>query len=303
MVVGPTAVGKSMVAYRLAEWLRTEVLSVDSRKMYKELKIGVARPSEEMLARIRHHFIGHYTIREEVSAGRFREDATQCLQKRFKVHAQIIGAGGSGFYVQALCDGLPALPVIPSALRKKWRDIAKKGGRRALVQFLEEKDPHYLHSADRFNTQRLVHAAEVIEASGRQYSDFLVEKKAPPPFSTLSIGLHVEKKCLHQMIDARVDRMMDEGLLQEIHALSSLRTCNLLWNTIGYKEFFAHLEGKISLQAAIALFKQHTKQYAKRQHTWFKKDGKIRWFHPEALPEMQRYLKEKITNKSYVSSY
>ena len=170
MVVGATSVGKSKVACALARWLRTEILSVDSRKMYRGLNIGVARPPQEVLASIPHHFIGHYPLGDEVSAGRFQRDAHALLQALFARHQHVVGAGGSGFYLQALCGGLPTtLPAVPKACRDKWRGFAKKEGREGLLAFLGDRDPAYVARADVFNTQRLVRAAEIIDTTGRTY--------------------------------------------------------------------------------------------------------------------------------------
>ena len=293
-VVGPTAVGKSRMAYKLAQWLGTEIISVDSRKMYKELNLGVARPCPEMLLRVKHHFIGHYSIQEEVSAGRFQEEARAVLQKAFAVYSHVIGVGGSGFYMQALCEGLAAMPSIPETVREKWRRLAQEGKRERLMDFLRERDPSYVSTADTQNLHRLARAAEVIEVSGRPYSSSPGSHKTPT-FRTITVGLRMEKEALHKTIDDRVDDMMGRGLLQEVKALATLPECSLLWSTIGYKEFLGHLAGSYSLDEAVSLFKQNTKKYAKRQYTWFGRNKATRWFEAHDIQGIKTYLREKLT--------
>lgn len=276
LIAGPTAVGKTAAAISLAKQFHTEIISADSRQCYREMNIGVARPSPEELLAIPHHFIASHTIHEEVNAGVFETYALEKAETLFKEHPIVVLTGGTGLYIKAFCDGIDEMPAIPSEIRKRIILSYEEKGLGWLQEQLMEKDPLFWKTAEQQNPQRLMRALEFVEAVGQSITLFRSGKKVERPFQVIKIGLEMQRDLLNTRINQRVDMMMQSGLLEETKQLFPLRQLNAL-QTVGYQELFDHLEDKTDLNRAIELIKQHTRQYAKRQMTWFKKDSSIHW--------------------------
>ena len=280
VVVGPTAVGKTAMAIRLAQHYGTEIISADSRQFYKELKIGVAAPSDAELAAATHHFIGHLSIYDYYNVSRFEKDALQKIQSLFENHDVVVMTGGSGLYIDAVCNGIDELPDPPPELRTELKTLLQKEGVEALQKLLQTHDPEYYRTVDTKNPARLLRALEICMTAGQPYSSLRAQKLEKRPFEVIYIGLHCERALLNERIHQRVDEMIAAGLLDEVEQLFPMRHLNAL-NTVGYKELFAWKEGKISFEQAVEDIKTNTRRYAKRQMTWFRKNQEIRWFLPE----------------------
>jgi len=270
VIVGPTASGKTKLAIELATHFRTEILSADSRQVYKELNIGTAKPDKAERQGIPHHFIDHVSIHDSYNAGIYGREANEVLENLFKNNPVAVMAGGTGLFVKAALDGLDDLPQADEELRQQLQKQLESKGIIVLADQLKILDPVYAASADLSNPQRLIRALEVCLISGKPFSSFAQNKKAERPYDIVYIGLDLPRPLLYQRINERVDKMMEQGFLDEAKTLLSYKDINAL-QTVGYKELFAHLEGKYSLEKAIDLIKQHTRNYAKRQMTWFRK--------------------------------
>jgi tRNA dimethylallyltransferase len=294
IIVGPTAAGKTSVAIELAKHFKTEIISADSRQCFKELKIGVARPSEEELQTVKHHFIASHSVYENVNAGTFEDFALQKANELFQTHDIVIMAGGTGLYIKAFCEGLDEIPKVPGEIRKAIILNYEKYGLDWLQREVEEKDPQYYTVGEIKNPQRLMRALEVVEATGRSILEFRKnmsdpaqrEKKEKMDFNIIKIGLELSKEELYRNINARVNKMIKAGLAKEVKKLLPYKDLNAL-QTVGYSEVFDYLGGKISPDEAIELIKRNTRQYAKRQLTWFRKDKEIKWYTPEEIEKMK----------------
>jgi tRNA dimethylallyltransferase len=282
IITGPTAVGKTSFAIDLATALQTEIISADSRQCYREMRIGVARPSEAELAAVPHHFIANASVTEELNAGYFEQFALDAAEKIFEKHPVIVMVGGTGLYIKAFCDGMDPMPVIPEPVRKWVTESYANKGLIWLQKELEHKDPAFWEVAERQNPQRLMRALEVFYATGKSIMVYRTAKKKQRDFQTIKIGLELPKEVLHQRIYRRVDLMMEEGLLAEVESLVAYRNYHSL-QTVGYRELFDYIDGTYSLEEAVNNIKTNTRHYAKRQMTWFKKDGKIRWYAADAI--------------------
>ena len=271
-VVGPTAGGKTAHAIQLAQQLQTQIVSFDSRQFYKELNIGVARPSTDELAQANHHFIASHSIHEPVSAGKFAEQAWPLLLNLLEQKDDIVLVGGSGLFLKVLLDGLDPLPQ-DEQMRSSLNQLLEENGIEELQRELQFKDPEYARQVDLQNPHRLIRALEVIRLSGKKFSELRTQNKKSLPFEIEYHYVLPEKEILHQRIDQRVDIMMEQGLMEEADSMYSLKDIQPL-NTVGYKELFEHKEGLHTLSEAIEWIKIHTKQYAKRQITWFNKELK-----------------------------
>ena len=289
IITGPTASGKTTVAIQLAKHFQTEIISADSRQCYKELDIGVARPSPEELQQVKHHFIASHSIKEEITAAGFEKFALEKTKELFRKHDIVVIVGGTGLYIKAFCEGLDEIPEADPAIRQRIIDNYGEKGMEWLQQEIREKDPAFYEAGEIKNPQRVMRALEVVESTGRSILDFRKGKKVKRPFNIIKIGLELPKEELSRNIDARVDGMIKKGLLQEVKALIHCRDMNAL-QTVGYTEIFGHLDGKISLEKAIEDIKTHTRQYAKRQLTWFRKDKDIKWFKPGELEDILSYV-------------
>jgi len=274
--MGPTAVGKTSVAIEMAKYFKTEIISADSRQCFKELNIGVARPSEKELQIIKHYFIASHSIRDDVNAGSFEQYSLQKVNEIFQEHNVAVMVGGTGLYIKAFCEGMDEMPSVTAETRKSIISDYEKHGLKWLQAEIQKKDPAFYNTGEIQNPQRLMRALEVVEATGQSILTFRKGKKQERDFNIVKIGLEISKEELHRNINVRVDGMMAAGLLEEVERLLPYKDLNAL-QTVGYAEMFDHLEGKISLQDAAELVRKNTRQYAKRQMTWFKKDKDIHW--------------------------
>jgi tRNA dimethylallyltransferase len=279
IITGPTAAGKTAVALSLAKHFHTEIISADSRQCFKELSIGVARPSEKELKEVPHHFIASHSIKEDINAARFEQYALQKVDQLFEKHDMVVMVGGTGLYIKAFCEGLDEIPAIDGSIRETIINSYQAKGMKWLQDEVKKKDPRFFSAGEIQNPQRMMRALEVISSTGQSILDFRKKEKATRGFNSIKIGLELPKEELHQNINVRVEKMIGQGLIEEVKQLIPFRNLNAL-QTVGYAEIFEFLEGKTSLENAIEEIKKNTRQYAKRQMTWFKKDKDIQWFNP-----------------------
>ena len=276
-VVGPTAIGKTALAIKIARHFKTEIISADSRQFFKEMCIGTAVPSEAELKAAKHHFIQHISVEEDYSVGDFERDAIKKLKQIFKQNNFAVMAGGSGLYVKAVTEGLDYFPDVDPKVREQLNEELLKNGIFGLQQKLQELDPVYYSEVDKENPHRIIRALEVCLQSEKPYSSFRNQQKTPRTFHPIFVGLTAEREIIYERINRRVDIMMKEGLLEEAKKLYPKRGLNAL-NTVGYKELFQFLEGNFTLEEAVSEIKKNTRRFAKRQLTWFRKQPDIKWF-------------------------
>ncbi|HEY5969728.1 MAG TPA: tRNA (adenosine(37)-N6)-dimethylallyltransferase MiaA, partial [Chitinophagaceae bacterium] len=270
-----------------------EIISADSRQCFKELKIGVARPSDEELKEIPHYFIASYSIKENINAAFFEQFALQKKEELFKTHDIIIMVGGTGLYIKAFCEGLDEIPPIDEAIRKDIIKNYELHGLPWLQEQVKTKDPEFYKVGEIQNPQRSMRALEVIESTGKSILAFRKNKKAERPFNIIKIGLELPKEELHANINSRVDKMLQDGLVEEVSSLKDFRDVNAL-QTVGYSEIYEHLDGRMSLVTAVEEIKKNTRQYAKRQMTWFKKDKEINWVNANQTGEIFRMVQKLV---------
>jgi len=276
IVAGPTAVGKTALAIQLAQYFKTEIISADSRQCYREMNIGVAKPSLAELQKIKHHFIDSHSITDEVNAVVFEQYAMNAVESIFTNNPVAVMVGGTGLYLKTFCEGMDIMPAIDPALRNLIMTQYEEKGLEWLQIQVQEKDPAFWEIAEQANPQRLMRALEMVLQTGVSITGFRQQKKQERPFRIVKLGLELPREALYERINRRVEDMMKQGLLAEVESLLAFRKLNAL-QTVGYKEIFEHLDGKITLDAAVENIKKHTRHYAKRQMTWFKKDTEICW--------------------------
>jgi tRNA dimethylallyltransferase len=289
VVVGPTAVGKTSLAIQLAKHYDSVILSVDSRQFYKELSIGTAKPTEEQLNLVPHYFINNKSVTQLYGAGHFEKDVTELLNELFEEHELIFMVGGSGLYINAVLYGVDEFAEVPIQVREKLNnEFAEKG-----IEFLQEKlkivDADYYKKVDLNNVQRVIRALEVFEQTGLPYSSFLEKDKPKKDFTAIKLLINLPRENLYQQINTRVDDMMKRGLLDEAKSFYDLRHFNAL-KTVGYKEIYSYLDGEHDLKTAIEKIKQHTRNYAKRQLTWFKNQDEYEEFSPNDIEKIKAYI-------------
>ena len=279
VVVGPTGSGKTDLAVALARHFQTEIISTDSRQFYRGMPIGTAQPTAEQLAAVPHHFIADRLPEEELSAGGYEREALERLESLFEHHDVVVAVGGSGLYIDALCDGFDELPCDTAEIRAELMERLANEGLESLVEELRERDEAYWQVVDRHNPARVVRALEVCIASGKPYSEQRTATKRERPFRVVKIGVMWEREALYERINRRVDMMIGEGLEAEARSVYHLRHLSSL-QTVGYREFFDYFDGKTSYEEAVELIKRNTRRYAKRQMTWFRRDSSIYWLPP-----------------------
>jgi tRNA dimethylallyltransferase len=290
-ILGPTAIGKTSLSLKLANYLSTEIVSADSRQFYKEMNIGTAVPTADELKQAKHYFIQHISVTDDYNVGKFEEETINLLTEIFKTHSKAILVGGSGLYQKAVTEGLNSFPDIPSNIREKYNTILNHNGIKELQNLLKEKDPESYNSIEISNPRRLTRALEVVDVSGKSFSYFQNQKKKKREFDVVKIGLEAPRKVIYDRIEQRVDLMIEQGLIEEAKQLHPFKQHNAL-QTVGYKELFAHFDGEVSLDQAISEIKKNTRRFAKRQLTWFKKDKDIHWLHYEtSLEELLVHIK------------
>ncbi|MCU7548954.1 tRNA (adenosine(37)-N6)-dimethylallyltransferase MiaA [Chitinophagaceae bacterium LB-8] len=289
IIAGPTAVGKTSVAISVAKQLGTEIISADSRQCYKEMNIGVARPSEEELAEVKHHFIASHSVHQNVNAATFEQYALEKCKEIFSKYDVTVMVGGTGLYIKAFCDGLDEMPDIPIQVRNEINDQYRQHGLTWLQEQVQNLDEEFYLKADIQNPHRLIRALEVKKATGRSILDYRKGAKATRDFKIEKIALELPKELLHQNINNRVDHMMEIGLLEEVQSLLPYQQLNAL-QTVGYKELFTYFSGEITLSEAVEDIKKNTRQYAKRQMTWFRKDKEYQWLDPRDVDTICKLL-------------
>ena len=293
IIVGPTASGKTSVAIELARHFKTEIISADSRQCFKELSIGVARPLEKELQTIRHHFIASHSIHDNINAGTFAQYALEQANKLFTTHDVVIMTGGTGLYIKAFCEGIDAIPTVPVEIRQTIISKYAEEGLEWLQKEIQQKDAAFYKSGEIKNPHRLMRALEVVETTGKSILEFREGRKDERNFNIVKIGLELPKEKLHRNINERGDKMIEDGLIEEAKQLVTYKGLNAL-QTVGYSEIFDYLNGKITVEEAIELIKKNTRQYAKRQMTWFKRDNEIKWFAPDEIGKMKGHLNDAL---------
>ena len=293
VIAGPTAVGKTAVAIDLALLYNTSVISADSRQCYREMSIGVARPSEEELTQVPHYFIATHSIADEITAAGYEEYALQQTAELFAANEIVIVAGGTGLYIKAFCEGLDNVPAAPAGIRERIISQYELNGIEWLKEQLRDKDPVFAEKGEMKNPHRMMRALEVIEATGQSVLSFRTGKTVQRDFNIIKIGLELPREELYERINARVGDMMNAGLLDEVKKLFPFRQLNAL-QTVGYTELFGYLDQHVTLERAVELIRQNTRRYAKRQMTWFKKDAEFTWFHPRQLDEIRSYIASRL---------
>jgi tRNA dimethylallyltransferase len=288
-IIGPTAIGKTALGIQLAEYFKTEIISADSRQMYRELKIGTALPTDDQLRRVKHHFIGNLSVCDYYNASMFEVEVLELLKKQFHNNPLLLLIGGSTLYINAVFHGIDDLPTVDPQLRNDLQFQYKTHGIEYLRLKLKLLDPEYYQRVDLKNPNRLLKAIEISLMTGKPYSSFLTAPTKKRDFNIIKIGLNSERKALFERINTRVDEMLEQGLLDEVKLLQPYRHFNSL-NTVGYKELFAYLDNKIPYIEAIDLIKQNTRKYAKRQITWFNRDAEITWFEPSQKTEILDFI-------------
>ena len=291
VIVGPTAVGKTAAAISVAEKLGTEIISADSRQVFKELNIGTAKPSPEELKKIPHHFIANKSIHEDYDAGQYSRDARALMYQLFEKYDRLVMVGGSGLYVKAALEGFDEMPEVPDGLRKKISEEYQALGLGWLQQEVERADPDYFSVVDQQNPQRLMRALELLRSAGKPIHSFRSNRKSALPFEVVKIGLTIPRDALYQRIDSRMDKMIEAGLFEEAKQFYPLKNLNAL-QTVGYREIFDYFDGRCGHEETVRLLKRNSRRYAKRQLTWFQRDPEINWFENEK--DMVDWLDAKI---------
>jgi tRNA dimethylallyltransferase len=292
VIAGPTAVGKTALSIKLAKEFGTEIISADSRQVYRELSIGTAKPTRQELQEVKHHFINSHSITQGYDAAQYGKDALETLETLFKEKQIVILCGGSGLYIKAVCEGFDDIPEISPEIRISLNGQYEKHGLLWLQEQMKLLDPNHFINMDQQNPQRLLRALEVRIGTGESISFFQKkEKKTSRDFNVLKIGLELPREQLYDRINIRMDQMISEGLFEEAKNLYPFRQMNAL-QTVGYREIFDHIEGQYDYQEAVRLLKRNTRWYAKRQLTWFKRDNEMRWFLPYNYENILAHVKD-----------
>jgi tRNA dimethylallyltransferase len=295
VILGPTGAGKTDISIEIAFYFGTEIISCDSRQFYSGMTIGTAVPTEDQLKKVKHHFINFLSVKEYYSASLFERDVLAILQDLFITKNIVLMAGGSGMYIDAVCNGIDEIPDVDPAIREKYTRKYEEEGLESLRVDLKFLDPEHYKIVDLKNYKRIIRALEICETTGHPYSTFLKKEKKGRDFRIIKIGMKRPRSELYEIIDKRVDTMISMGLEEEVRGLHKQKKLNAL-NTVGYKEFFDYFDGKQSRDKAIELIKRNSRRYAKRQMTWWAKDKGIRWFHPDQRQEIFEYINSIMDN-------
>lgn len=291
VITGPTAVGKTSLCLDIAREFEIPIINADSRQIFRELRIGTASPTPEQLKQVRHYFVGSLSINDYYSASMYEQDVMTLLDKLFQTSDYALMAGGSMMYIDAVCNGIDDIPTVDEKTRTVLKQRLEEEGIEALAEELKRLDPEHYEIVDRKNPRRVIHALEICHMTGSTYTSFRTAIKKQRPFHIIKIGLNRDREELYQRINHRVDEMMQQGLLDEARRLAGHRETNAL-NTVGYKELFEYFDNKWSLEEAIERIKGNTRRYARKQLTWFKRDEKMKWFHPAQKEEITTYISQ-----------
>ncbi|HEU4717097.1 MAG TPA: tRNA (adenosine(37)-N6)-dimethylallyltransferase MiaA [Bacteroidia bacterium] len=291
VVCGPTGIGKTGISIELAEHFQTCIVSADSRQFYREIPIGTAQPSPGELERVPHFFIASHSIHEPVDAGTYAREVHALLAREFEKRKIVFLTGGSGLFINAVIHGFDELPSQDAELRAALQQTVDENGLGPLLEELESTDPEYFALVDRQNPARVIRAIEVCRLSGKKYSALCSQKERENFFRVVKLGLEMPREKLYERINKRVDEMLEAGLEEEARRVFPFRHLNAL-QTVGYKELFDYFEGKTSREKAVELIRQHSRNYAKRQMTWWRKDAEIKWFEPGKITEMMEMINE-----------
>lgn len=297
VIAGPTASGKTATAIQVAKALGTEIISADSRQFYKELPIGTAAPTKEEQSEVQHHMIHNLNVEDKYDVADYENDVLALLKKLYINYDTVVLTGGSGLFIDAVCKGLDAIPDISEETRNKVNKLYEEGGLFALQNEVQHLDPEYYNIVDKYNPRRLQRAVEVCYQTGLTYSSFRNNTSKVRDFKIIKVALLWDRNELISRINLRVEKMVSEGLLEEAKAMYPKRHLNSL-NTVGYKELFEHFDGKATLNEAIEHIKINTRQYAKRQMTWLRKNNDYQWFTIDEVPEMINYIKTVISENN-----
>ena len=289
VITGPTAVGKTAISLDIAKHFGIPVINADSRQIYRELKIGTARPTEAEMREVKHYFVGTLGIADYYSASLYEQQVLALLDNLFQTHDYALLSGGSMMYIDAVCDGIDDIPTVDDKTRETMKRRLKEEGLEALCEELKRLDPDYYEEVDRQNPRRVVHALEICTMTGNTYTSYRKRERRERPFRIIKIGLTLPREELYDRINARVDRMMADGLLDEAKEMYPQKELNAL-NTVGYKELFDYLDGRWPLEEAVERIKGNTRRYARKQLTWYKKDDRFRWFHPHDKENIINYI-------------
>ncbi len=293
VVLGPTGVGKSDISIQLAKYFSTDIISADSRQLFRELSIGTAVPPESDLYSVCHHFIQTRSIHDYYNVSEYETEAIDRINQLFKTKNPLILAGGSMLYIDTICKGIDDIPTVTPEIRNEVIEWYQDNGMEALQKRLQDLDPEYYQIADLNNPKRLLHAVEICQLSGKTFTSFRKNTFRERPFRILKIGINQNREVLYQRINVRVERMMEAGLLDEARSMYPFRTLNSL-NTVGYKELFAFFDGTCTLDEAVDLIKRNSRKYARKQLTWFRRDQEINWFEPTQIHDIIAFTKQKL---------
>lgn len=292
VLLGPTGVGKTELALRMAEHLQSTIINADSRQIFAEIPVGTAAPTKEQQERVRHHFVGTLHLTDYYSAAKYEEDVLQLLSSLFNRQRVALLSGGSMMYIDAVCHGIDDIPTVDEETRLLMKRKLETEGLDTLAEELKALDPEHYQTVDLRNPRRVIHALEICHMTGKTYTSFRKKTRKTRPFNIIKIGLNRPREEMYERINNRVLNMMKQGMVEEARAVYPHRGLNSL-NTVGYKELFAHFDGDISLEDAILKIQSNTRRYMRKQLTWFKRDNEIKWFTPANVEEIINYIDER----------
>ena len=295
VIIGPTGVGKTELCLTIARHLKTPIINADSRQIFAELPIGTCAPTPEQQATVKHYFVGNHHLQDYYSAAKFEQDALSLISRLFNgeeddiLHDTALMSGGSMMYIDAVCKGIDNIPTVDDQTRQLIKQRLATEGLEALVDELKQLDPEHWKIVDRNNPRRVIHALEICHMTGRTYTSFRTNSIKQRPFNIIKIGLNRPREVLYERINQRVLDMMAQGLEEEARHVYPLRHLNSL-NTVGYKELFTYFDGLIPFQEAVRQIQSNTRQYMRKQLTWFKKDESVTWFEPDNIEDILKYI-------------
>lgn len=295
VITGPTGIGKSKTGILLAKHFQSEIISADSKQIFREMTIGTAVPTKEELSEVTHHFIHSHSITENYNASRYETEAIELIEKLFASNNVLFLVGGSMLYVDAICKGIDEIPDIPAEIRESVQNQFRTEGLESIRLQLKKLDPEYYHSVDLKNHARIIHALEVCLLTGKTYSSFRLNRNKQRSFKIVKIGLNCDRELLHNKINNRVDQMVAHGLEKEARNLFHLRDLSSM-NTVGYRELFDYFDGTITKDQAIELIKRNSRRYARKQITWFRNDPDVKWFEPQEYDGIKSYIETLISS-------